>query len=108
MSTATGRLRFFRQPDGGWRRYEPWMTTLVDADTGRLLGVVDGRDSAGVGAWLAARAPAWRAAVEVVAIDRRRRSAARCANTCRRPPSASTRSTWSSWPTTWSPRSGSG
>lgn len=45
------------------------MTTLVDADTGRVLGVVDGRDSAGVGAWLAARSPAWRAAVEVVAID---------------------------------------
>jgi transposase len=62
-------VRFFRQPEGGWRRYEPWMTTLVDADTGRVLGVVDGRDSAGVGAWLAARAPAWRAAVEVVAID---------------------------------------
>ena len=45
------------------------MTTLVDADSGRVLGVVDGRDSAGVGAWLAARSPAWRDAVEVVAID---------------------------------------
>jgi len=62
-------VRFFRRPEGGWRRYEPWMTTLVDADTGRVLGVVDGRDSAGVGGWLAARSPAWRAAVEVVAID---------------------------------------
>jgi len=62
-------VRFFRQPDGGWRRYEPWMTTLVDADTGRVLGVVDGRDSTGVGAWLAARSQAWRDAVEVVAID---------------------------------------
>jgi len=62
-------VRFFRDENGGWRRYEPWMTTLVDADTGRVLGVVDGRDSAGVGAWLAARSPAWRAAVEVVAID---------------------------------------
>ena len=62
-------VRFFREPDGGWRRYEPWMTTLVDADTGRVLGVVDGRDSAGVGAWLAARSAAWRHAVEVVAID---------------------------------------
>jgi transposase len=62
-------VRFFRDPEGGWRRYEPWMTTLVDADTGRVLGVVDGRDSAGVGAWLAARSPAWRAAVQVVAID---------------------------------------
>jgi transposase len=45
------------------------MTTLVDADTGRVLGVVDGRDSAGVGAWLQARSPSWRDAVEVVAID---------------------------------------
>jgi transposase len=62
-------VRYFREPDGSWRRYEPWMTTLVDADTGRVLGVVDGRDSAGVGAWLAARSSAWRAAVEVVAID---------------------------------------
>jgi transposase len=62
-------VRFFRDKHGGWRRYEPWMTTLVDADTGRVLGVVDGRDSAGVGAWLAARSPAWREAVEVVAID---------------------------------------
>ncbi len=62
-------VRFFRDEHGGWRRYEPWMTTLVDADTGRVLGVVDGRDSAGVGAWLAARSDAWRAAVEVVAID---------------------------------------
>lgn len=62
-------VRFFRDEHGGWRRYEPWMTTLVDADTGRVLGVVDGRDSAGVGTWLAARSPAWRDAVEVVAID---------------------------------------
>jgi transposase len=62
-------VRFFRDESGGWRRYEPWMTTLVDADTGRVLGVVDGRDSAGVGAWLAARSQPWRDAVEVVAID---------------------------------------
>ena len=62
-------VRFFRDGNGDWRRYEPWMTTLVDTDTGRVLGVVDGRNSAGVGAWLAARSPAWRAAVEVVAID---------------------------------------
>jgi transposase len=41
--------RYFREPDGGWRRYEPWMTTLVDTSSGRVIGVVDGRDSAGVG-----------------------------------------------------------
>jgi transposase len=62
-------VRFFRDANGGWQRYEPWMTTLVDTDTGRVLGVVDGRDSAGVGAWLAARSQTWRDAVEVVAID---------------------------------------
>jgi transposase len=62
-------VRFFRDEHGGWRRYEPWMTTLVDTDTGRVLGVVDGRDSAGVGAWLAARSRTWRERIEVVAID---------------------------------------
>ena len=62
-------VRFFRDQAGGWHRYEPWMTTFVDTDTGRVLGVVDGRDSAGVVAWLGARSQAWRAAVEVVAID---------------------------------------
>jgi hypothetical protein len=45
------------------------MTTLVDADTGRVLGVVDGRDSVGVGSWFEARSQAWRDALEVVAID---------------------------------------
>jgi transposase len=62
-------VRYFRSADGAWRRFEPWMTTLVDLDTGQVLGVVDGRDSAGVGAWLAARSPAWREQVQVVAID---------------------------------------
>ena len=53
-------VRFFRDGTGGWQRYEPWMTTLVDTDTGQVLGVVDGRESAGVGRWLQARSPAWR------------------------------------------------
>ena len=66
-------VRFFRDPDGRWRRFEPWMTTFVDLDTGQVLGVVDGRDSAGVCAWLAARAPGWRERVEVVAIVPRER-----------------------------------
>src|SRR3954447_10058864 len=68
-TSRAAELEFFRDEHGGWRRYEPWMTTLVDADTGRVLGVVAGRDSAGVGTWLAARSPAWRDAVQVVAID---------------------------------------
>jgi transposase len=63
-------VRFFRDPaTARWRRYEPWMTTFVDTTTGRVLGVVDGRNSASVAAWLSARSTAWREAVEVVAID---------------------------------------
>jgi transposase len=65
-------VRFFRDPhdpSGAWRRYEPWMTTFVDATTARVLGVVDGRDSTAVATWLAARSQAWRESVEVVAID---------------------------------------
>jgi transposase len=45
------------------------MSTIVDVDTGQVLGVVDGRDSVGVGAWLTKRSQAWRDRVEVVAID---------------------------------------
>lgn len=62
-------VRFFRQPSGAWRRFEPWMSTIVDIDTGQVLGVVDGRDSAAIGAWLQQRSQAWRDAVQVVAID---------------------------------------
>ena len=62
-------VRFFRTETGGWARYEPWMSTIVDVSTGQVLGVVDGRGSAGVGAWLAARPAAWLEQVEVVAID---------------------------------------
>ncbi|MEO5315806.1 transposase [Pseudarthrobacter sp. CC12] len=52
-----------------WTRFEPWMTTIVDLDTGQVLGVVDGRDHKGVGDWLFARPLEWRLAVQVVAID---------------------------------------
>jgi transposase len=45
------------------------MTTIVDLDTGQVLGVVDGRDHKGVGEWLFARPLEWRLAVQVVAID---------------------------------------
>jgi transposase len=63
------RVRWFRDEDGGWRRVEPWMSTVVNADSGQVLGIVDGRDSAAVGGWLAARSPAWRNRIEIVAID---------------------------------------
>ena len=42
-------VRWFRTDEGAWRRFEPWMTTLVDLTTGQVLGVVDGRDSTTVG-----------------------------------------------------------
>ena len=51
-----------------WTRYEPWMSTIVDVDTGQVLGIVDGRDSRGVGAWLKAR-PSWLSCIETVGID---------------------------------------
>ena len=67
-------VRFFRDPaanngQGAWKRVEPWMTTFVNLQTGQVIGVVDGRDTAAVATWLAARSPAWRDRVEVVAID---------------------------------------
>nr|WP_276548849.1 ISL3 family transposase [Brachybacterium muris] len=62
-------VRWFRTDDGAWRRFEPWMTTLVDLTTGQVLGIVDGRDSTAVGTWLAQRSECWRERIEVVAID---------------------------------------
>lgn len=35
-----------------WRRVELWMTTLVNVASGQVLGVVNGRHSAAVEAWL--------------------------------------------------------
>jgi transposase len=64
------RARWFRDPDtSAWRRVEPWMTTLVNVASGQVLGVVDGRDSAAVEAWLGHRSQAWRDRIQIVAID---------------------------------------
>lgn len=63
-------VRFFKDSvTNKWQRVEPWMTTIVDLDTGQILGVVDGRDHTGVGAWLLKRLLQWRLGVQVVAID---------------------------------------
>jgi hypothetical protein len=63
-------VRYFQDPSTkAWTRCGPWMTTIVDLDTGLVLGVVDGRDHKGVGEWLFARPLDWRLAVQVVAID---------------------------------------
>lgn len=54
-------VRFFKITETNTRqRIEPWMTTIVDLDTGQILGVVDGRDHTGVGAWLIKRPLEWR------------------------------------------------
>ncbi len=63
------RVRYFRLPTGRWRRHEPWISTIGDLDTGRVLGVLVGRRNTGVGAWLAARTPASGDRIEVVATD---------------------------------------
>ena len=73
--TRFGRPRWL--PDGHhddgrvrWRRTDPWETGFVDITGDQsLLGQVDGRTSAAVQAWLAARTPEFRAGVEVVVID---------------------------------------
>jgi hypothetical protein len=53
-----------------WVRTDPWETGFVDITGGQgLLGQVDGRTSAAVQAWLAARSPEFRAGIEVVVID---------------------------------------
>src|SRR5439155_10131995 len=58
---ADGRIR--------WVRTDPWETGFVDITGDQaLLGQVDGRTSAAVQAWLAARTPQFRAGVEVVVI----------------------------------------
>jgi len=63
-------VRYFQDPaTRAWTRFEPWMTTIVDLDTGQVLGIVDGRDHKGVGDWLFARPLEWRLGVQVVAID---------------------------------------
>lgn len=47
----------------------PWLTTIVDLDTGQVLGIVDGRDHKGVGDRFFARPLHWRLGGQVVAID---------------------------------------
>ncbi|MCU1568621.1 MAG: family transposase [Pseudarthrobacter sp.] len=102
-------VRFFRDPaTKAWKFYEPWMTAIVDLDTGRVLGIVDGRDSEGVGDWLFAVlfSGAW--ACRSLPSIRPRRSARLCGCGCRAPLFRSTRFIWSSWATPCSPKSGNG
>lgn len=62
-------VRWYKDEDDRWRRVEPWMTTFTNLDTGQVIGVVDGRDSAAVMTWLTDQPRWWRHQVRVVAID---------------------------------------
>ncbi len=56
----------------GWRRSDPWMTSIVDLDPntrGGIIGLAPGRSGACVEGWLALQSSDFRAAVQVVAID---------------------------------------
>ncbi len=69
--TRSRSVRWLRE-DTTWRRSDPWMTSFVDLDSthsGGLLGLVPGRSGASVTSWLGTRSDAWRAGIEVVAID---------------------------------------
>jgi transposase len=52
-------------------RWHPtlYVTRMVDVRTGRLLDVVETRTAAAVSTWLDDRDPAWKAAIDTVAID---------------------------------------
>jgi transposase len=68
--TRFGRPRWVRGEDGTWIRTDPWETGFVDlAGAQGLLGQVEGRTSRCVTDWLADRSEAFRAAVQVVALD---------------------------------------
>ena len=45
------------------------VSAVVDAATGQVLDIFDGRDAAEVGRWLASRPPEWLAGIEVVCCD---------------------------------------
>jgi transposase len=94
-------VRFFRDPaTKAWKRYEPWMTTIVDLDTGQVLGIVEGRDSEGLGTGCSPVRCSGAWACRLLRSTPRRRSARPCGCGCRAPPSQLTRSTWSSSATT--------
>jgi transposase len=97
--TRFGRPRWRpdgQHPDGRirWVRTDPWETGFVDVTGDQaLLGQVDGRTSAAVSAWLAARTEQFRAGIEVVVIDPHAAMPPRCALRCPTRRSRSTTST---------------
>ena len=58
--------------DTGWRRGDPWMTSIVDLDptpASGIIGLAPGRSGACVEAWPGLQTKEFRAGVAVVAID---------------------------------------
>ena len=58
--------------ESGWRRTDPWMTSIVDLDPaskGGIIGLAPGRSGACVEGWLALQSSGFRDTVQVVAID---------------------------------------
>ncbi|MGI8523487.1 MAG: ISL3 family transposase [Nocardioides sp.] len=56
----------------GWRRSDPWMTSIVDLDPASaagIIGLAPGRSGACVQSWLAVQSKEFRDGIEVVAID---------------------------------------
>ncbi len=69
--TRTRRVRWLFG-EAGWRRSDPWMTSIVDLDPstgGGIIGLAPGRSGACVEGWLSLQSNEFRAAIAVVAID---------------------------------------
>lgn len=69
--TRARSVRWLRT-ETGWRRSDPWMTSIVDLDPahpGGLIGLAPGRSGACVEGWVALQSQQFRDTVEVVAID---------------------------------------
>ena len=69
--TRVRRVRWLLE-EAGWTRSDPWMTSFVDLDPDRpggLLGLAPGRSGAAVTGWLDRQSAAFRAGIEVVAVD---------------------------------------
>lgn len=72
MDETRARSVHWLLAEAGWRRSDPWMTSIVDLDpagAGTILGLAPGRPGACVDGWLSMQNQAFRDAVEVVAID---------------------------------------
>ncbi len=69
--TRARSVRWLRESTG-WRRSDPWLTSLVDVEPNRrglLLGLAPERSAGCVKGWLAEQSTVLRAAVQVVVID---------------------------------------